>query len=87
MISGRGIRSAQLFTRCLHFSQHRRWIHGFRELPGPTLTPLAVKLWIVETELSGSAQNDGNAGAGQGVGEGHQAIFPVTSQQREGKGM
>jgi len=35
------------------------------------LNPLAERLWITETELPGPAQNHGNAGAAQGVGEGH----------------
>jgi hypothetical protein len=45
------------------------------QLAEPNPDSASGKTWIAETELSGSAQNDDNAGAGQGVGEGHPMVL------------
>jgi hypothetical protein len=46
MISGCGSRSALIFHRTPSFSPHRRWVHGYGQLPEPNLIPLAEKLGL-----------------------------------------
>src|ERR1700676_351790 len=71
MISGCGNRSPPTLHPIPSFSPTPTVDSWIRELPEPNPDSAGQKTWITETELPGLAQNDGNAGAGQGIGEGH----------------
>ena len=49
-----------------YFPQHRRWVHGYGQLPEPNPDSAGGETLDYLTEFPGLAQNDGNAGEGKG---------------------
>ena len=80
-ISGCGSRNALTLRPTLSFFPTPMVGSWIGQLPEPNPESAGGETWITETELPGLAQNDGNAGAAQGVGERHPSS-PATLQGR-----